>query len=71
MVIVTVAGVDTSPVTVSFASYVNESVPRKPLFGVYVNDPSGFSARLPLEGPDTSTAFIASEFGAESFASTP
>ena len=55
----------------SDARYLKASLPLKPVSGVYLNDPSGLSCKVPWAGPVTSTALSASPSGSASFPRTP
>ena len=55
----------------SLARYVNASVPLKSESGVYRNEPSAFSERVPWEGPPTMIAVRASPSTSVSLTSTP
>src|SRR5512134_3646346 len=65
----TVAAADVAEPSV--ARYENVSVPAKLAAGVYVNDPSAFNVRVPLDGPETSTALSEGLSTSVSLPSTP
>ena len=67
-VMVTVAVLEVWP-GVSLSLYVNVSMPLKPAFGVYVNEPSALTVSVPWVGPLT-IVFLVSPTP-RSFASTP
>jgi len=60
-----------SAIASSLTLYVNMSSPQKPSFGVYVNEPSGFSVSVPFKGSVTTFAVSGLPSGSVSFAKTP